>query len=168
MKNDDKVKKEEEIEEKEVRTEKADEKTGDEEIEKLKQKAEECENSYKRALADYQNLQKRTSEERINWLKIANKDLLLRLLPILDTLMLAHKHTGSEEIKVGVNQFVDTLKAEGVTRIETVKKDFDPEFMEALEVVEGEDGKVLDEVRAGFMIHDKLLRAAQVKVGKGK
>lgn len=136
------------------------------ETEALKQKVEELENSYKRALADYQNLQKRSAEERFNWLKIANAELLLRLLPVLDTLILAHKHTGTEELKVGINQFVDSLKAEGVIRIETAGKMFDPQMMEAIEVEKGDDGKVIDEKRAGFMIHDKLLRPAQVKVGK--
>lgn len=160
MKNDkDKIKEEENLEEQE-------EKAENKEIEKLKEKVEECESSYKRALADYQNLQKRTVLERQDWLKIANKELLLRLLPILDTLVLAHKHTGSDELKVGISQFMDTLKTEGVVKIETVDKEFDPQFMEVVDVVEGTDDKVVEEVRAGFMIYDKLLRPAQVKVGK--
>jgi len=138
----------------------------DKKIKDLEEKLEETNNKYLRALADYQNLQKRVNAERQDWLKIANKELLLRLLPILDTLILAHKHTGSEELKVGVSQFIDTLKAEGVIKIETAGQDFNPQFMEVVEVIEGADGKVLDEVRAGFMIYEKLLRPAQVKVGK--
>ncbi len=132
----------------------------------LRQKIEERENSFKRALADYQNLQKRTAEERLNWLRIANKELLLRLLPILDTLMLAYKHTASEELKVSISQFTEVLKAEGVKKIDVEDRGFDPHLMEVVEAIEGEDGKVLGEVRAGYMVHDKLLRAAQVRVGK--
>lgn len=162
MKNDDKNKKQDEIAEEQP------EKQENKEVEKLKQKIEDCENSYKRALADYQNLQKRVNEEKQNWIKIANKELLLRLLPSLDTLMIAYKHAQSEEMKVSINQFMDALKAEGVAAIETTGKMFDPQLMEAVEVETGEDGKVLDERRTGFMIYDKLLRAAQVKVGKGK
>lgn len=164
MKNDNaKIKKEEEDKEIEKQEQ---EKKAEEEVKKLKQKVEECENNYKRALADYQNLQRRGIEERQNWLKIANKELLLRLLPIFDTLLLASKHKETDELKVSINQFIEVLKAEGVKRIDTIDKIFDPQLMEAVATVEGEDGKVLDEVRAGFTIYDKLLRPSQVKVGK--
>ena len=162
MKNDaDDVKKEEieEVVEEETEIE------GKEEIEELKQKVGELENNYKRALADYQNLQKRAAEERGDWLKIANRELLLRLLPILDTLMLGFKHTQSADLKVMINQFLDVLKSEQVTKVDIKDKDFDPQLMEVIEIAEGKDGKVLEEVRTGFMIYDKLLRPAQVKVG---
>ncbi|MBU3979412.1 nucleotide exchange factor GrpE [Patescibacteria group bacterium] len=164
MKNDnDKIKKEKQDEKEEKPKNES-----EQEIEKLKQKVEECENSYKRALADYQNLQKRGIEERQNWLKIANRELLLRLLPVLDTLMLAYKHKESDELRVSINQFIDVLKAEEITRIDTIDKIFDPLYMEAVGIAEGEEGKVMDEIRAGFMIYDKLLRPSQVKVGKRK
>lgn len=168
MKNDnDKVKKGEEKEE--GKTEKKEpENKAEQEIEKLKQKVLECENSYKRALADYQNLQKRVAEERQNWLKIANKELLMRLLPVMDTLMLANKHKETDELKVSINQFLAALKTEGVTRIDIIGKIFDPQFMEVVVTGEGEEGKVLDEARAGFMIYDKLLRPSQVIVGRKK
>lgn len=160
MKNDDKIKKEEE------NTEDKQEEAENKEIEKLKQKAEENENNYKRALADYQNLQKRANEERHNWIKIANKELLLRLLPVLDTLIIANKHINNDGLTVSINQFLDVLKAEGVIKIDTEGKDFDPNTMECIKVEQGEDNKVIEEIRAGYAIHDKILRPAQVKVGK--
>lgn len=160
-KQTDKVKKEEEQVEEHIG--KSEEKK---EIGELKQKVEECENSYKRALADYQNLQKRVIEERQNWLKIANRELLMRLLPVLDTLMLAQKHKETDELRVSINQFLDALKAEGVTRLDAIGKIFDPQFMEVVVTIDGEEGKVLEEVRAGFMIYDRLLRPSQVKVGR--
>ena len=163
MKNDtDKVKKEK-VEE---ALEQGIEDKEKEEIEELKKRIEELEDSYKRALADYQNLQKRANEDWRGWVKISNKELLLRLLPILDTLRLAYKHTQTEDLKVIINQFFDVLKAEEVTRIDTKDLDFDPQIMEVVEVAVGKEGKVLEEVRAGFLIYDKLLRPAQVKVGK--
>src|SRR5579871_3686591 len=64
----------------------------DKEIENLKNKITDLENQYRRALADYQNLEKRTREERGEWIRSGNKELLLRLLPVLDILMLAAKH----------------------------------------------------------------------------
>lgn len=127
---------------------------------------EEYENKYKRALADYQNLQKRVEEEKRDWVRAANKELLLRILPILDTLMLAQKHSDDQTVKVSVAQFLDTLKAEGVTQIKTEGEDFDPMLMEVVTTGDGEDGKVIEEMRTGYMIFDKLLRPAQVKVGK--
>jgi molecular chaperone GrpE len=111
-------------------------------------------------------LQKRASEERQEWVRSANKDLLLRLLPILDTLNLAQKHIQNDGLKVSIAQFLDTLKTEGVTKIEAVGKDFDPHLMECITTEEGKENKVLEEMREGYMLYDKVLRAAQVKVGR--
>lgn len=131
-----------------------------------KRAVKDLENQLKRALADYQNLTKRVSEERGEYVRVANRALLLRLLPVLDTLMLAKKHIDNEGVRLSVAQFLDALKAEGVMRIETVGKSFDPHCMECVETEMGEEGKVLDEVRAGYTMAGNVLRAAQVKVGK--
>ncbi|HSW47638.1 MAG TPA: nucleotide exchange factor GrpE [Candidatus Saccharimonadales bacterium] len=139
---------------------------GEDELEQLKQKLEVSDNSYKRALADYQNLQKRVNEQRSELILSANKDLLLRILSVLDTLVLAQKHDGSEGLKVSISKFLDVLKAEGVSKIETVGKQFNPEIMEAISTEEGKDGEVLEEIQTGYLLNDKLLRAALVKVGK--
>jgi len=147
-------------------TEEAEETEVSDEVEELKQSLVEFENNYKRALADYQNLQKRVSEEKSEWIQSANKDLLLRLLPVLDTLMLAEKHLQDQGLTVSINHFLDTLKAEGVTRIKTTGEDFNPHLMECVTTEQGEEGKVLEELRAGYMLYDKVLRPAQVKVGK--
>jgi molecular chaperone GrpE len=160
----DKKKTKEKVEEEEVvEPEEVKEST---EVEELEEQVAAAENKYKRALADYQNLQKRVQDERQDWIKITNRELLLRLLPILDTLLLANQHAKDEGLKVIINQFLAILKAEEVTKIDTVGKEFDPELMEVITTGEGEDGKVLDEIRTGFMIYDKLLRPAQVRVGK--
>jgi molecular chaperone GrpE len=138
----------------------------DNELEKLTEQITEFEAKYKRALADYQNLEKRVAEQRIELIQGANKDLLLRILPVLDTLLLAQQHANDKSIEVSANHFLDVLKSEGVTRIDTKDKTFDPSLMEGIATVDGEEGKVINEARAGFMLHDKLLRAAQVTVGK--
>lgn len=139
--------------------------TSNKEIEALESRLEESENKYKRALADYQNLQKRAQDERLDLIRSANKDLLLRILSVLDTLLLAQLHTQDKNLEVSINHFMDILKSEGVTKIETIGKEFDPMVMEAITTAEGEEGKVVAEVRAGFMLNEKLLRAAQVTVG---
>jgi len=130
-------------------------------------KCEEYEGKYKRALADYQNLEKRTREERSEWIRSSGRDILLRLLPVLDTLSLANKHVEDQGIKVTLQQFLDVLKAEGVVKIETAGKKFDPHQMEAIDVTDDGDD-VIEEVRDGYMLHDRLLRPAHVRVGKKK
>lgn len=133
---------------------------------KKQKKLEEVVNNWKKALADYQNLEKRVAQERKSWVSGANKDLILRILPVLDTLMLANKHVKNEGLTLSIKQFTDVLKDEGVERIATQDRIFDPTLMECVATEEGEDGRVVEEVRAGYVLHGKVLRAAQVKVGK--
>jgi len=164
MKDD--KKKEEKREEETKKPEAPKENEGKKEREALEQKVEEAENKYRRALADYQNLQKRVQEEKIDWIKAANKELLLRLLPVLDTLMLANQHVQDEGLKVTMQQFLDTLTAEGVTKIEAVGQEFNPHQMECITTEEGEENQVLKVVREGYLMNDKVLRPAQVIVGR--
>lgn len=125
------------------------------------------ENQLKRALADYQNLEKRVSEEKSSWIKAANKNLLLKLLPGLDSLILAEKHTQDEGVKISIKHFLDILEQEGVNKIEALGQDFDPNLMEAVSTTVGEEGKVVEEVRSGYTLFGQVLRPAQVMVGKG-
>lgn len=150
--------------------EKSEEKKENREVEELKKKTEEFDNKYKRALADYQNLEKRVREERTEWIVKSNKDLLLHLLPVLDTLILVEKHLKdkNEGLSLSIKQFLDILKDEGVIRIETEDKSFDPSLMECVETIEGEEGKVIEEVRPGYLLNEQVLRATLVKVGKKK
>jgi len=138
------------------------------ELEDLQKKAEELEDKYKRTLADYQNLEKRTQNEKKEWVKIANKELLLRLLPALDTLVLVQKHVKDEGLNLSVRQFFDILRQEGVQKIETKGQEFNPKLMECVDTVEGEENKVVDEVSSGFMLFDNVMRPARVKVGTNK
>lgn len=105
-------------------------------------------------------------EERIEWIRSGNKVLMLSLLPILDTLQMANKHVDNQGLKLSIQQFLDVLKDEGAIRMQVEGKDFDPHIMECVDTVEGDDGKVIEEVRLGFMLHDKVLRPSNVKVGK--
>ena len=156
-KNDKKIKKEESLGEKDKNKEEA---------AHLKQKIEELENQIKRIFADYQNLEKRVTQERREWLIKANKDLILRLLPALDFLLLSSKHVEDEGLKLSIQKFFDILKEEGVEKIETEGKEFDPNLMEGIKTVAGEENKVIEELRPGFKMGDQVLRVAQVAVGK--
>lgn len=140
------------------------------EIEELKIKIANFEDKYKRALADYQNLEKRSREHHSELVKLANRDLILRLLPILDTLKMAENHVSDQGLSLSIKQFTDALKNEGAEKIEVTGKKFDPSIMECVEVKEGEEGKVMEEVREGYWYpaDGEIIRPTQVKVGKEK
>lgn len=120
----------------------------------------------KRTLADYQNLEKRVAEDKSEWIKLANKQLLLRILPAIDNLMLAEKHTQDEGVIMSINQLLAAFENEGVKKIDVLGKDFNPETMECVQTVEGEDGIVVEEIKPGYKLYDNVLRVAQVVVGK--
>lgn len=133
---------------------------------KVEKAENEVENQLKRALADYQNLEKRITEEKSNWILSANKDLILRLLPGLDSLLLALKHTQDEGVRLSVKHFLDIFENEGVQKIVTEDSDFDPNLMEAVGTAPGIEGKVVEEVRPGYNLNNSVIRPAQVIVGK--
>ena len=103
---------------------------------KLQDKCEEYLSGWKRAQADYHNLEKEMANKRQEWVKMANADILIQLLPVYDNLKLALKHAGKRsDWVIGVehvaNQFRKVLEENGVEEIETVGQEFDPEIHEA-------------------------------------
>ncbi len=129
---------------------------------------EEWKGKYLRALADYQNLERRNLSERDELRKFASEALLLRILTAIDTLKRAKDHIKDAGLDLAFKEFIAILESEGVEEIKTVGELFDPHQMECIEVVEGEDNKVVEELRQGYRLHGKVLRVAQVKVGKKK
>ena len=136
-------------------------------IELLKKEIEEWKGKYLRALADYQNLEKRVGEERQHQIKYAAEKIIYELLDVYDTLEKVEKHINDQGLRLGIKSFWMVLAENGITRIEVIGKKFDPHLMECVEVVESEkEGEVVEEVRAGYKLEDKVIRVAQVKVGK--
>jgi molecular chaperone GrpE len=125
-------------------------------------------NQLARALADYDNLQKRIEKERELLQTVAGLALIKRLLPLLDMLNDAQKHLQDSGLAITINEFVNALKEEGVTQIEAKPAtSFDTNFHEAVEVVEGENGKIVEEVLTGWKFNNgPVIRPAKVKVGK--
>ena len=129
----------------------------------------EMENRYKRALADYQNLQKRSLEEKNDFAKYANENLLHEILPIYDNLKISLLHINeqvdqnawAEGIKYVIKQFKEVLKNAGVEEIETEGKKFDLNTMEA---VEGKGDKVKKEIKSGYKLNGKVIVAAKVSL----
>lgn len=131
-------------------------------------KVEEYEQNWKRAVADYQNLKRRSEEDRLRIVKYANSELLSELLPVLDNFESLLKHNSDEGLKITVKHFTDILKNIGLVEIEVLGLDFDPTLCEAVEMVPGEKNKVVEVLQKGYRYQDKLLRPAKVNVGMGK
>ena len=128
-----------------------------------------------RKTAEFDNYRKRTDRERRELAEYAAADLLGELLPVVDDLERAlaapADESSAEAYRAGVElihkQMLDLLAKRGVSPIEAVGQPFDPNFHQAVarEVSEPErDGLVIDEFRRGYMLGNRLLRAAMVKV----
>jgi molecular chaperone GrpE len=141
-------------------------KKNDEHTEDLNKQIEEWKSKYLRALADYQNLEKRTSGEVDAVRKYASEYIIFQLLPVLDSLERAQEHINDKGLELIIKQFHEVFSQRGVTRIDVVGKDFDPREMECIEIADGEENKVISQIRPGYRMYDKVIRAAQVKVGK--
>lgn len=124
---------------------------------------------WKRALADYQNLVKRTETERKDFVQFAVKSFIEKLISTLDDLELAQKHLKDNGLGLAIKKLNEMLKQEGLERIETVGKKYDIHSMEAISIVSGkEDNVVVTQHRAGYLMHQSVLRPAQVTVSKKK
>ena len=135
-----------------------------------KSKQEEIENiknQLKRALADYSNLQRRFEEEKKYIIQYANATLLLKLVGVFDSVEQAGKHLENEGLNLSIRKFKEALESEAIREISSEGKKFDPNFHEAIDVVEGkEDGRIVAVLQKGYTLNDKVLRPAKVKVSK--
>jgi len=143
-------------------------KTDKKQVEKKLSK-EDYKNKYLRALADYQNLLKRSSEEKQEFAKFANENFLMDVIPVYDNLKVALKHINDEVesngwvtgIKYVVKQFKNFLEGNGVEEIKTVGENFDHSTMEALK---GKGEKVVKELKSGYKLKGKVIVAAKVEL----
>jgi molecular chaperone GrpE len=144
----------------------------------LKQQRDDYYDRLLRKTAEFDNYRKRTERERVQLSEAAAADLLQDLLPLVDDLERALKADpggeATEAIRRGVElilkQLQETLRKRGVTPIESLGADFDPHFHMAVshEPADGRrEGEVVEEFRRGYMLGDRLLRPAMVKVAKG-
>lgn len=136
----------------------------DKENTELKKQIEVLTNDWKRALADYQNLQKRYEKEKIEFAQYANSTLILRLLSVLDCLEKVQSYLKDDGLDLAIKEFKNVLTDEGLKEVEAQEKKFNPEEMEAIEKVDGEEEKVIEVLTKGYFLKDKLIRPAKVKV----
>ena len=132
-------------------------------IQEEKQLKEEYLNDLKRIQADFENYQKRIEKEKIEFIKYAKKDLLLKLLEILDNFEKAN--INDEGVNLILKQLRLILEKEGIKEINELY--FNPEKHEVISLEEGEENKILEQYQKGYMLHDKVIRSSKVKVGKG-
>ena len=133
---------------------------------------------YARAMADFDNFRKRTARDREDLVKFAASDVLKDILPTVDNLARAlgeAKDKAEDPFVAGVKLVYDglvkALADHGATPLDSVGEPFDANFHEALAQLpsdEVEEGHVMSEVKRGWMLNGKLLRAAQVVVSSGK
>jgi molecular chaperone GrpE len=125
-----------------------------------------------RLQAEFENVRKREARERADFRDFAVGNAVEQFLPVLDNFRLALKASASpEQLRTGVDLIVkqmdEVLRSLNVQPVETVGTTFDPRIHEALEKVERDDlpdNQVLDEVRRGYRIRERLLRPALVRV----
>ena len=130
-----------------------------------------------RKQAEFDNFKKRVERDRAKANRQAERLLIVALLPLLDdferALGASTDAGGVEAFRAGIElihrQLLEILRKRGVTSIDTAGARFDPNLHEAVayQASEGrEDGDVIDELRRGYLFHEKLLRAAMVRVAK--
>jgi molecular chaperone GrpE len=137
-----------------------------------------------RGQADLANLRRRHDEERVSIREQANSRLLVQLLPIVDELDLAVNHLGNggdEPPQEVVNQswtdgvrliqrkLAAFLESQGVTRIDSLGEPFNPELHEAVGIAQvrtAESGCIVEVLRQGYRLHNRVVQAAQVVVNQ--
>lgn len=138
------------------------------ESDQLKAQAEEWKVKYVRALADYQNLEKRTAERVSEVRQFAAEVILSRLLPVVDTFGKVNEHIKDPGLALANKELLSVLSEQGVEKIDVMGKQFDPTQMDCIEVVSGHENEVVEEVQPGYFFRGKVLRVARVKVGKSE
>jgi molecular chaperone GrpE len=146
-----------------------------ERIQELEAKLEEVNQRNLRLQADYDNFRRRTREEQSASLKYKSQSLLEQLLPALDSFERALKTEATDEqaitlmhgMEMVYRQLIEALKQEGLTEIPTVGEEFDPNLHQAVMQVEDRDfdsNTVVEELQKGYMLKDRVIRPAMVKV----
>ncbi|PJA21178.1 nucleotide exchange factor GrpE [Candidatus Beckwithbacteria bacterium CG_4_10_14_0_2_um_filter_47_25] len=121
----------------------------------------------KRALADYQNLTKRVEAERLEFVKYVLEQFLAKLLPVVDALEAASTHLKDQGLGLALQQLKTVLAEEGVKEMSLINQPFDPKTAECVEIIPGKKDQVVSVTQKGYLLNDKVLRPARVKVGKG-
>lgn len=163
-------------------------KSPDDQVAKLKKDLQKCKeekqeylDGWQRAKADFVNLKKRAGEDKKSFVKFANEEFILELLPALDSFEQAFRNKEAWEKadanwRTGVefihSQLMSILSNHGVTEMNPAGEKFDEKLHHSIEAVAVEDkkddGKIVEVTQKGYMLGDKIIRHASVKVGELK
>jgi molecular chaperone GrpE len=136
-----------------------------------------------RISAEFENYKKRAQKDRSDLINYGNERLIKELLPTVDNMERALDHASNSEdfgafvegLKLIYDKLLVTLEKMGVQGVESLGRDFDPNFHEAMLKVESdelEDNKVVEEFEKGYLLNGRLLRPSKVsishRVKKGK
>ncbi|HEX5071311.1 MAG TPA: nucleotide exchange factor GrpE [Vicinamibacterales bacterium] len=149
---------------------------GTETADVLRQERDDAQDRLLRTAAEFDNYRKRTERERRELSEAVAADLIRDVLPVVDDLeraLSASQDSADSGLRSGVElihkQLLEALRRRGAEPFESVGKDFDPAWHEAVasEPANGHrDGEIVAELRRGFRIGSRLLRPAQVRVAK--
>ncbi len=127
--------------------------------------------------ADFENFKKLKAKEKIETLKYGNEALIKEFLPVADNLEMAINHASTtddyksilEGVKLTLNEFIKVLEKAGVTRIDAIGKQFDPNIHEAFYQEERDDmepNTVISEFQKGYLLNERLIRPSRVILSK--
>jgi len=141
----------------------------------LEQKYAELYDQYVRMAADFDNFRKRNAQEQLSWRKYAAEGTISAMLPVLDNLDRASASLSEQSepklllqsLRMMAMQLMSTLETIGAKRMKTVGEKFDPMQHDAIGQEPAShvaEGTVLSEELAGYLLHDRVIRPASVKV----
>lgn len=151
---------------------------GQSDLAKAQAELAELNDKYIRMYSEFDNYKRRTARERIDLMQSASRDIMLALLPVVDDFDRAEKAFEAsqdlqalrEGVKLVHHKFKSILTQSGLVPMESIGKDFDVDFHEAITNVPAPSkdlvGKVVDEVERGYLLKDKVIRFAKVVVGE--
>lgn len=140
------------------------------EIEVLNSKIEELNDKYLRAVAEAENIKRRSVLDSQSLARNRSISITKNFLPLIDAIFAASVHSPEDEgIKSLVKTLESTLVKLGITKIETVGEVLNPSFHNAIQMIEEKDKKsntIVSEMQSGYMFGDTVLRSAMVVVAK--
>ncbi len=148
------------------------------ELTSLNEKLAESNDRYTRLVAEFDNYKKRTSKEKLELMQSAGKDVLVKLLPVLDdfdrSMSFMKDIPNDDSVKQGVElvntKFRKTMEQLGLKEMDVIGKPFDPEFQEAITSIPAPTddlkNKVIDVIEKGYFLNDSVIRFAKVVVGQ--
>jgi molecular chaperone GrpE len=149
-----------------------------EKLDELTQKNEELNDRYLRLYSEFDNYRKRTLKEKIEMSQTASAEVITDLLKVLDDFDRAVKafenSENCEAIRQGIvliyEKFFGILQKRGLVRMDSIGKDFNTDFHEAVTSVpapsEDLKGKIVDEIEKGYLLNEKVIRFARVVIGQ--